>query len=63
MEFTPRVFAICTAKNSLLKQKFIKSLGIQNNPFTIFLSFYNIYLDKIYSRRRVKGSVIDEIQL
>ena len=30
-----------------IEQDFIKSLEVQNHPFTDFLSFYNSYLDKI----------------
>jgi hypothetical protein len=33
--------------SSPLEQDFIKSLEVQNHPFTDFLSFYNSYLDKI----------------
>jgi len=34
-------------QSSPLEQDFIKSLEVQNHPFTDFLSFYNSYLDKI----------------
>jgi hypothetical protein len=34
-------------QSNQLEQEFVKSLEIQNHPFTDFLSFYNSYLDKI----------------
>jgi hypothetical protein len=34
-------------QTSSLEQDFLKSLEIQNHPFTDFLSFYNSFLDKI----------------
>ncbi|QOY54011.1 DUF4391 domain-containing protein [Candidatus Sulfurimonas marisnigri] len=41
---------------SRLEEEFIKSLEIQNHPFTDFHSFYNSYLDKIIAFNASKHS-------